>query len=109
MIARLYSFEVKKKIIRLAAESRSLTYNGKKISVYPDLNAEILKQRATFNQVRSELRRLNLRSGFIHPATLIFTFLNTTHKFSIAEDAQDFFNHHINPGDDEDDAFPTNG
>lgn len=109
MIARLYSFEVKRKIIRLAAESHSLSYNGKKISIYSDLSAEILKQRASFNQVRSGLRRLNLTSGFIHPATLILTFRNATHKFSTAEDAQDFFDHYINRGEDEDDATPTNG
>lgn len=109
MIARLYSFEVKRKIIRLAAESRSLTYNGKRISIYPDLTAEILKQRATFNQVRSELRRLNVRSGFIHPATLILTFSDAIHKFPTAKEAQDFFDHNISRGDDKEGASSTNG
>lgn len=109
MIARLFSFEVKIKIIRRAAESGSLTYNGKKISIYPDLSAEILKQRATSNQVRAELRRLKLRSGFIHPATLILTFNNSTHKFSTAKEAEVFFDRHISPGEVSSPAATSNG
>lgn len=107
MIAKLYSFEVKRKIIRLAAASRSLTHNGRKISMYPDLSAEILKQRATFNQVRLELWKRNLRFGFIHPATLIQTFRDTTHKFSTAKDAQEFVDNYIKRGDDDGEAPST--
>ena len=99
MIARPHSFDTKRNIIGRAAGSRSLVYNGKEISIYPDLSAETVKQRASFNQVRAELRRLNLRSGFIHPSTLIFTYRDEAHKFPSAKDAQVFIDNHINGGD----------
>lgn len=99
MIVRLFSFEVKRRIVRLAAElGRSLIYAGKRVSIYPDLSAEIVKQRATYDEVRSQLRKLKLRCGFIHPAKLILTFQNNTHIFSTAKEAQDFFENNIKPG-----------
>ncbi|XP_041734939.1 extracellular calcium-sensing receptor [Coregonus clupeaformis] len=44
-------FEVKWRIARLAAESGGPTYAGKRIGIYPDLSAELLKQ-----QTKPEMR-----------------------------------------------------
>ncbi|KAK6307435.1 hypothetical protein J4Q44_G00225830 [Coregonus suidteri] len=44
-------FEVKRRIVCLAAEPRALTYAENRISIYPDLSAELLKQRETNNEV----------------------------------------------------------
>lgn len=93
MIVLIHSFEVKLWIVRLAVESRGLTYVGKWISIYSDLSAELLKQRETYKEVRSQLRKLNL--GFIHPTKHILTFQNTTHTCSTAREAKDFFDKHI--------------
>lgn len=96
MIVRLLSYEVK---LRVAAElGGSLIYVEKRISIYLDLSVETVKQRATFDEVRSQLRKLKLRCGFIHPAKLILTFYNKTHLFSTAKEAQNFFEKNIKPG-----------
>ncbi|KAK6319198.1 hypothetical protein J4Q44_G00104090 [Coregonus suidteri] len=42
------------------AESGTLTYAEKRISIYPELSAELLKQREMYNEVRSQLRKQNL-------------------------------------------------
>lgn len=62
-----------------------------------DLSSELLKQRVTYNGVRSQLRKLNLRCGFTHPAKLLLTFQNTTHALSTAKEAQDFLEKHLKP------------
>ena len=59
MILRSHSFEVKQLIIRLTAEFGAQIYAEKRISIDPDLSAKLLKQRATYNEVRSQLRKLN--------------------------------------------------
>lgn len=90
-----HSFEFKWQIVRLTADSGALTYAKKRLSFYPDLSAELLKQRATYNEVRSQLPKLNLRCGFIRQARLILTFQNTTQMFSTAKEVQDSFDKHI--------------
>lgn len=94
MLAEIHSFEVKQQIVHLAVES-AVTYAEKRISVYPDLSAKLLKQRATYNELRSQLRKLNLRCSFIHRTKLILTYWNKTHIFSPAKEAQDFFDKFI--------------
>ncbi|CAJ1069762.1 hypothetical protein KUCAC02_007674 [Xyrichtys novacula] len=102
MIARLYRFDIKRKIIKKAIESCSFTYNGRKIRIQSDISAETLTLRATFKELKSELYKRNIRCGFIHPtATLILTFREETHKFNTAKEAQDFFDRYIEPEDEE--------
>lgn len=42
MIARIHSFRVKEKILRLARENSPLTYDGARIHIYPDYPAETM-------------------------------------------------------------------
>lgn len=51
------------------------------------------KQKVTYNMVRSQLCKLNLSCGFIHPSKLTLTFQNSTQTFSTAKEAQDFEKH----------------
>lgn len=64
MNVQMHSFEVKKQIVHLAAELGALTYVEKRISIYPELSAELLKQRATYNEVKSSaMRAKSVRQG----------------------------------------------
>jgi hypothetical protein len=100
MIGRIHSFEEKRLIVHLPAESGAQTYVEKRISIYPDLSAKLLKQGTTCNEVRSQLCKLYLWYGFIHPAKYILTFQNTTHTFSTAKEAQSVFEKHNTEGDE---------
>lgn len=51
-------------------ESGALTYAEKRVSIHPDLNDKLLKQRVTEMPAKSEM-------GFIHPEKLILIFQNT--------------------------------
>ena len=73
MIARIHSFRVKEKILRLARENTPLTYNGTRIHIYPDYPAEIMKRRQPFEEVRKKFINAGMRTGFLYPARLRVT------------------------------------
>lgn len=92
MITRLHSFEVRRTIQRLTGEKGGkLYFRGQRISIYPDMTAELRKQQADFNEVKALLRKAELRCGIVHPAKLLVTFNNKTVSFTRATEAMDFY------------------
>lgn len=80
MIARIHSFRVKEKILRLAQENTPLTYVGKQILVFPDFPAETMKQRQTFEEVRKKLKDARMHTRILHPVRLRVTKGADIHK-----------------------------
>lgn len=90
MIARIHHFQVKEKILQLARQQFPLRYEGRPIHIFPDLPAEIMKQRQAFSDVRKQLRDVGVRSGFIYPARLRVTHGTTERVFSSPEETETF-------------------
>ncbi|ROL44207.1 LINE-1 retrotransposable element ORF1 protein [Anabarilius grahami] len=88
MIARIHHFQTKEKILQLARQQFPLRYQGRPIHIFPDLPAEIMKQRQAFNDVRKHLREAGVRSGFIYPARLRVTHGTTDKVFSSPEETE---------------------
>lgn len=61
---------MKENILRLAWENTSLTYDGRRIHIYPDFPADIIKQRQPFEEVRKKFNNAGMCSGFLYPARL---------------------------------------
>lgn len=97
MIARLFSLERKRLIMRLAGESGNLIFHGKRIRIYPDLTADLVKRRALFNEVQAHLRDANVRYGLLFPCKLIVTFANKTMSFTDHKEAMVFYDQVVNP------------
>lgn len=90
-IARIHSFRVKEKILRLARENTPLIYNGSRIHIYPDYPAEITKRRQPFEEVRKKFNNAGMRTGFLFPARLRVTKgTDVDMTFSNPEDADRF-------------------
>uniref|UniRef100_A0A672GNC0 Uncharacterized protein n=1 Tax=Salarias fasciatus TaxID=181472 RepID=A0A672GNC0_SALFA len=68
MIARIHKFQMKEKILRPAWENAPLTYDGRKIHLYPNFPAEIMKQHQPFEEVRKKWNEAGMRTGFLYPA-----------------------------------------
>lgn len=90
MIARIHHFQVKEKILQLARQQFPLRYEGRPIHIFPDLPAEVMRQRQAFNNFRKRLREAGLRSGFIYPAKLRVTHGITDKVFSSPEETEVF-------------------
>lgn len=96
MIARIHSFRVKEKILRLARENTPLTYDGRRIHIYPDFPTEIMKQRQPFEEVRKKFNNAGMRTGFLYPARLRVTKGTDINKiFNTPEDADRFLLSHL--------------
>lgn len=71
-IIRLHHYQVKEHILRLA-RSNKLQYEGKEIHIFPDLAADVLKQRQKFDAIRKKCREHEVRCGFRFPSKFIVT------------------------------------
>ncbi|KAJ4923746.1 hypothetical protein JOQ06_014025 [Pogonophryne albipinna] len=61
IMIELLNVQDKVKILRLAREKKSLDYNGKHISIYPDFSPELTRRRRSFDPVKRKLRELNMK------------------------------------------------
>ncbi|KAL7403240.1 hypothetical protein ABVT39_026749 [Epinephelus coioides] len=92
MIARLFSLETKRTIIRLAGEAAgNLKFQGKKIHMYPNFSADLLKRTAAFKDVKNILREAGVKHGILHPCKLIITHQKTTVTFTDAKEAMTYY------------------
>uniref|UniRef100_A0A8C9ZAX5 L1 transposable element RRM domain-containing protein n=1 Tax=Sander lucioperca TaxID=283035 RepID=A0A8C9ZAX5_SANLU len=96
MIAKLHHFLEKEKILKLARLQTPLSFNGTRISNYPDFSPEIMEQRRAFDGVKKKLRDAGIKHGLIFPARLIFTFGSEQKTFQDPADAETYIDRFIN-------------
>lgn len=70
MIAKVLHFRDRENILRAARTGPEMSFDGYRISIYPDFSAVTQKQRASFQPVKKRLRDLNLIYSVLYPATL---------------------------------------
>jgi len=89
-IVRLHHYQVKERILRLA-RSKPLQFDGKAMHIFPDLAADILKQRQKFDNIRKKCRQHEVRCGFRFPSKFIVTVRDKeTKTFDSPESAEIF-------------------
>ncbi|KAJ4933513.1 hypothetical protein JOQ06_030339 [Pogonophryne albipinna] len=91
IMIELLNFQDKVKILRLAREKKSLDYNGKHISIYPDFSPELTRRRRSFDPVKRKLRELNMKYFLLYPCTLCVVVDGTQQRFSTHKDAEEIF------------------
>lgn len=101
MIMKLYSSEIKHRVLSLAADKKSepggLKYEGKTINMVSDCTTKERQQRAKFNDLRDLLKNTKIRFGIAHPAKMLITFQEKTHAFTDASKAMAFYDSDIKP------------
>lgn len=95
MIARIHHDTVKEEILRVTRIEGPLKYDGQRISIFPDVTAEVMKDRKEFDAVRVKLREAGIRHGFLFPARLIFTHDGHTKIFESPREAATYVDEHI--------------
>lgn len=73
LLGKLHSYHQKERFLWLAQQEFPLSYKGKQIHIFPDIPAEIMRQRQLCAEVRKKLKDAVLRTGFIYPACLQVT------------------------------------
>ena len=75
-----------------------MKYGEMTLQIFPDLTADLVKKRATFREVRENLRRVGVKHGIIHPATLIITVrAGQSKKFTDHREAEVYWDSVIKP------------
>lgn len=96
-ILRVHHFQVKERLLRLSREKGQLIFRGKRVFIFPDFSADLVKRRAAYNEVRALLRGAKVRYGLLHPARLRVSFNGTDQIFDTPEAARDFYSREILP------------
>uniref|UniRef100_A0A3B1JLI8 L1 transposable element RRM domain-containing protein n=1 Tax=Astyanax mexicanus TaxID=7994 RepID=A0A3B1JLI8_ASTMX len=91
IIAKLHYDGDAAEILRRARDQAPLSYNGKRIAIYPDYTATVAKARASFTSVRKMLRgKQGIRYGLLFPARLRITYRNEEKEFLDATEALEY-------------------
>lgn len=94
VMIKFLNYGDKTRVMRAAREMGTVLYNNStKIMFFPDVSAELLKQRKTYDAVKKVLVSLaipDLRFGVIHPAKLLVTHQGKRHMFDNASQANRF-------------------
>uniref|UniRef100_A0A3B5QJB9 L1 transposable element RRM domain-containing protein n=1 Tax=Xiphophorus maculatus TaxID=8083 RepID=A0A3B5QJB9_XIPMA len=82
IIAKLHYDGDAADILRRARDKAPLTYQGKRIAIFPDYTTSVAKARAAFSDARKTLRgRSDVRFGLLYPARLKITYKEDSKEF----------------------------
>lgn len=91
IIAKLHYDGDAADILRRARDKAPLTYQGKRIAIFPDYTTSVAKARAAFSDARKVLRgRSDVRFGLLYPARLKITYKEDSKEFRDPVKAMDY-------------------
>uniref|UniRef100_A0A3Q3B0V7 L1 transposable element RRM domain-containing protein n=1 Tax=Kryptolebias marmoratus TaxID=37003 RepID=A0A3Q3B0V7_KRYMA len=70
IIMKFLNYQDKMRVMTAARLKGKVMYNGRHVMFFPDLSAEVVKQRKQYDQVKQQLRNLNINFGLIFPAKM---------------------------------------
>ncbi|KAI7800009.1 putative LINE-1 type transposase domain-containing protein 1-like [Triplophysa rosa] len=90
LIMKFLNFQDKVRVMQAARAKGKIMYGDQEVKFFPDLSAELLRQRRHFYGVKQRLRALNITYGLIYPARLRVTMDGQTRMFDNPTDAERF-------------------
>lgn len=93
-----HRYQERERVLQLVIQKRQLSYEGKKILIFPDFSARLVAKRIAYKKVKSKLYKNNislLMFSLQYPATLVVYFQGSRHSFSTAGAEEAFFNRHL--------------
>ncbi|KAI4832422.1 hypothetical protein KUCAC02_015391 [Chaenocephalus aceratus] len=89
IIIRFLRWSDKNEVFKtLASAKGKLTWDGHDLRMFQDFPMEIQRQRDSYRELRSILRKENLRHGIMYPARLIITINEETFIFKEPKEAE---------------------
>lgn len=90
-------YQERERVLQLAIRKRQLSYEGKKILVFPDYSARLVAKRSAYKKVKTQLYEKGIKFSLRYPATLVVYFEGSQHTFASARAAETFFGQHLGP------------
>lgn len=90
IVARLLRYKDCQAILKAAREKKRLTWNGKKVIIFPDYSREMQRKREAFSRCKKALHERKIKFGMLYPALLkIFISGQSPRVFDDPEKAMD--------------------
>ena len=93
MLAKLLHYRDREAVLRCARERGNVTFNGVRVSFYPDFSAEVQRSRARFVEVKKRMRALQLPYAMLYPAKLRVTAEGHAQFFESPREAMAWLDH----------------
>ena len=90
VIINFLRYQVKEEILRAAREKGQIVWQGSKLMFFPDFSKKTMERRASFKQVKSDLRNRGVEYMLRFPATLEIKHDGARHRFTSPEEASEF-------------------
>ncbi|KAJ8404445.1 hypothetical protein AAFF_G00337120 [Aldrovandia affinis] len=84
-------------MLKRSGDASPLLYKGRRVSIFPDYTTAVAKKRASFGDVKRQLRACpGVKYGLIYPAVLRLTLPDSsTHRFEDPAVAADFIKNRV--------------
>ncbi|KAJ8358127.1 hypothetical protein AAFF_G00031440 [Aldrovandia affinis] len=96
-VIRVHFFHVRNDMLKRSGDASPLLYKGRRVSIFPDYTTAVAKKRASFGDVKRQLRACpGVKYGLIYPAVLRLTLPDSsTHRFEDPAVAADFIKNRV--------------
>lgn len=97
-VIRVHFFHVRNDMLKRSGDASPFLYKGRRVSIFPDYTTAVAKKRASFGDVKRQLRACpGVKYGLIYPAVLRLTLPDSsTHRFEDPAVAADFIKNRVN-------------
>lgn len=90
LIMRFLNFKDKERVIRAARAKGKVMFKEQEVKFFQDVSRETHIKRKRFDEVKQQLKALNVQYGILHPARLRVTHAGRSQIFDTPEDAAAF-------------------
>ena len=90
LIMKFLNYQDKVRVMRAARRKGKVMYRNHHIMFFPDLSAEVQKQRKLYDAVKRQLRELNIDFGLIFPAKMRIFYQGSRHLLHTPTEVEDF-------------------
>lgn len=82
VLVRFLRFQDREKILQLARAKGDITFDGKRVSLFPDMSADLARRRKQFRPAAKALKEKNITGYLIHPARMKVQYKGRCHIFN---------------------------
>lgn len=90
IIMKFLNYQDKMRVMTAARLKGKVMYNGRHVMFFPDLSVEVVKQRKQYDQVKQQLRNLNINFGLIFPAKMRISHRGNSFLFHTPTEVEEF-------------------
>lgn len=90
VLIRFLRFQDREKILQLARAKGDITIDGKRVSLFPDMSADLARRRKQFRPAAKALKEKNITGYLIHPARMKVQYKGRSHLFNTPGEVHTF-------------------